>query len=297
MIYTVTLNPAVDYVINAGVLTPGSVNRALSEQIFFGGKGINVSLVLKELGVDSAALGFTAGFTGEAIVRSLEKKGIKSGFVSLADGFSRINVKIRQGGGITEINGSGPDIPESAVNEFFGKLDALSDGDFLVLAGSVPRSLPPDIYERILSKTADKKINSVVDASGELLQNTLKFRPFLIKPNIFELSEIVGKTLQTESEIIESAKDLQERGAVNVLVSMGADGAILVDESGAVHKRAACKGVVKNTVGAGDSMVAGFIAGIGKGCDYALKLATACGGATAFSDGLADLKAITDLMD
>lgn len=298
MIYTVTLNPAVDYVIGADGITAGGVNRASSEEIYFGGKGINVSLILKELGVMSKALGFTAGFTGRAIADGIAQKGVETDFVHLPDGFSRINVKIRSEGAVTEINGSGPVIPESALDGFFGKLDALCGGDYLVLAGSVPRSLPSDIYEQILSKTADRQIRAVVDATGDLLLKTLKFKPFLIKPNVFELGEIFGRELRTESEIIGCAENLREKGAQNVLVSMGADGAIFVDNSGIVHKRAAFRGVVKNAVGAGDSMVAGFLVGCLKGdYDIALKLATACGGATAFSDGLATLEKITELME
>lgn len=296
MVYTVTFNPAVDYVIHTGNIKPGTVNRTTSEQIFFGGKGINVSLVLAELGIKSKALGFVAGFTGTAIENGIKEKGIAADFVHLENGFSRINVKIK-GNEETEINGQGPDIKETDINKLFSKLDKMNSGDILVLAGSIPSTLPDDIYEKILAYLSDKKIRAVVDASKDLLLNVLKYKPFLIKPNNHELGEMFGVTLDTEEQIKHYALKLKEMGAANVLVSMAGDGAILLDENGIFHTCGVCEGVVKNSVGAGDSMVAGFIAGCESG-DYghALKLGTACGGATAFSDGLATKLEIANLM-
>lgn len=296
MVYTVTFNPAVDYVIHTGNIKPGTVNRTTSEQIFFGGKGINVSLVLAELGIKSKALGFVAGFTGTAIENGIKEKGIDADFVHLENGFSRINVKIKADEE-TEINGQGPDIKETDINELFSKLDKMNSGDILVLAGSIPSTLPDDIYEKILAYLSNKKIRAVVDASKDLLLNVLKYKPFLVKPNNHELGEMFGVTLDTEEQIKYYALKLKEMGAANVLVSMAGDGAVLLDENGIFHTCGVCEGVVKNSVGAGDSMVAGFIAGCESG-DYghALKLGTACGGATAFSDGLATKLEIANLM-
>lgn len=298
MIYTVTLNPAVDYVVECGTISMGAVNRLGSGEIFFGGKGINVSLVLAELGIPSKALGFTAGFTGEAIEKGIAEKGIATDFVRLDSGFSRINIKLRTGLPTeTELNGQGPQIPEDKVRELFSRFEAMKEWDTIVLAGSIPSSLSADIYEKILAHLQQKKIRAIVDASGSLLLNVLKYKPFLIKPNNFELGEIFGDTVDTPEKVAEYAMKLKEMGAVNVLVSMAEQGAVLVDESGKIHVSKAYSGTVKNTVGAGDSMVAGFIAGYEKGgCDYALRLGTACGGATAFSDGLASAAEIYALM-
>lgn len=298
MIYTVTLNPAVDYVVECGTISMGAVNRLGSGEIYFGGKGINVSLVLAELGIPSKALGFIAGFTGEAIEKGIAEKGIATDFVRLYSGFSRINIKLRTGLPTeTELNGQGPQIPEDKVRELFSRFEAMKEGDTIVLAGSIPSSLSADIYEKILAHLQQKKIRAIVDASGNLLLNVLKYKPFLIKPNNFELGEIFGDTVDTPEKAAEYAMKLKEMGAVNVLVSMAEQGAVLVDESGKIHVSKAYSGTVKNTVGAGDSMVAGFIAGYEKGgCDYALRLGTACGGATAFSDGLASAAEIYALM-
>lgn len=286
MIYTITLNPALDYVVKMDNLRTGDINRADSEEVFIGGKGINVSFVLKELGISSVALGFVSGFTGSAIEQGLADAGIQTDFVHLNSGFSRINVKLRYSEE-TDINGCGPDISESEFEEFMEKLSALSDGDTVVIAGSVPKSVPCDIYEKILERLSDKKIRIVVDAAKSLLLNTLKFKPFLIKPNIAELGDLFGVFISTADEAAEYAEKLQKMGACNVLVSMGGSGALLLDENHHKHLCGVCKGVVKNTVGAGDSMVAGFLAGIEKGdFEYALKLGTAAGGASAFSDGL-----------
>lgn len=295
MIYTVTFNPAVDYVIHTDPIKNGQVNRTCGEQIFFGGKGINVSLVLSELDVKSRALGFVAGFTGEAIENEIEKKGIETDFVHIKNGFSRINVKIKSDEE-TEINGQGPHITETDLELLLSKLDKIEDGDTLVLAGSIPSSLPSDIYEKILLRLADKKIRAVVDASKDLLLNVLKYKPFLVKPNNFELGEMLGVQLKNDEDIKNYARKLQKMGARNVLVSMAGDGSVLLDESGKFYTCGVCSGTVRNSVGAGDSMVAGFIAGFDKGCDFALKLGTACGGATAFSDGLAEKTEILRLL-
>ena len=298
MIYTVTFNPAIDYVVRTENLSAGKVNRADKEEIYFGGKGINVSAVLKELDVNSTALGFTAGFTGEAISKGVGEMGINSDFIHLENGFSRINVKIK-GKEETERNGKGPDISDKALDKLFEKLENLEKGDTLILAGSIPSSLPDNIYQQILTELQGKGIKFVVDACGDLLKKVLPLKPFLVKPNNFELGEMFGEELETDEDIIKYARKLQEMGAVNVLVSLAENGSILVDENGNVHKCGVCKGEVRNSVGAGDSMVAGFTAAIEQGKDYAyaLKLGTACGGATAFSDGLAKKELIFALLD
>lgn len=296
MIYTITFNPAVDYVIHTDEVKLGATNRSNSEEIYFGGKGINVSIVLSELGIKSKALGFVAGFTGKAIEDDIKKKGIETDFVHLNEGNSRINVKIKSLTE-TEINGQGPKISDEAIEELFSKLNKLKDGDTIVLAGSIPSTLPSDIYEKILKMLSDKKIKAVVDATNDLLVNVLKYKPFLIKPNNHELEEIFGVKLDTTEQIAEYAKKLKEMGAKNVLVSMAGDGALLLDENGKTHICDVCKGKVTNSVGAGDSMVAGFIAGsINGDYEYALKLGTATGGATAFSKGLAEKEKISQLL-
>ena len=295
MIYTVTFNPAIDYVVHTKELRTGGVNRSAYEEIYIGGKGINVSAVLAELGVQSIVLGFTAGFTGIAIERGVCSMGIEADFVRLKSGNSRINVKIKTDAE-TELNGQGPEIDERAIDELFTKIDRLSEGDTLILAGSIPSSLPSDIYEKILGRIEGKGICTVVDATGELLLNVLKYKPFLIKPNNFELEEMFGVKLQNEEETVSYAKKLQEMGAQNVLVSMAEKGAVLLDENGVIHKAGACSGELRNSVGAGDSMLAGFVAGLPNGSEYALKLGTACGGATAFSDWLAKKPLIDELM-
>ena len=296
MVYTVTFNPAVDYIVHTKQLIAGATNRSDSEEIYFGGKGINVSIVLSELGVKSKALGFVAGFTGEAIEKGVAEKGIDADFVHLNEGFSRINVKIKSGEE-TELIGQGPKITDEAIRELYAKLDEIQDGDTLVLAGSIPSSLPADIYERILERLSGKKIRAVVDATKDLLLNVLKYRPFLIKPNNFELGEIFGVEMKSTEDIVKYAGKLKEMGAQNVLVSMAGDGAVLLDENGKTHVCGVCSGKVKNSVGAGDSMVAGFVAGCEKGdYEYALKLGTASGGATAFSEGLAEKDRIYELL-
>ncbi len=295
MIYTVTFNPAIDYIMHTDAIKTGETNRSSYEEIYFGGKGINVSLVLKELGIESKALGFIAGFTGLAIESYLKEVGITTDFVRLDSGFSRINVKIKSGEE-TEINGLGPDIPSAKVEEFLTKIDEIKNGDALILSGSIPGSMPNDIYEKILERLSCKNIRIVVDATGDLLKNTLKYNPFLIKPNKDELGDLFGKTLKVKEDIIACAKKLQDEGAQNVLVSMAGDGAILLDADGNVHSTPAKKGKVVNSVGAGDSMVAGFLAGVDKGYEYALKLGSASGSATAFSKGLAIRSEIEKLL-
>ncbi|MGN0665661.1 MAG: 1-phosphofructokinase [Huintestinicola sp.] len=289
MIYTVTFNPAVDYVMRMNSeLTAGATNRSVSEEFFFGGKGINVSIVLAALGVESRALGFVGGFTGAAIEDGVRAMGIDTDFVRLKRGNSRINVKIKSGSE-TEINGQGPEISDDEIAELMTKLDSLVKGDILILAGSVPSTLPEDMYSRILERLRDKGVRFVVDATKKLLLNVLKYRPFLIKPNNFELEEIFGKPLPTTEDIVSCAKELQEMGAVNVLVSMAEKGSVLLDEKGTVHEMGVPEGALINSVGAGDSMVAGFVAGYLKTGDYdhALRLGAAAGSATAYSDGLA----------
>lgn len=296
MVYTVTFNPAIDYVVHTKEMQVGQVNRSESEEIYFGGKGINVSFVLHELGIPSKALGFVAGFTGAALENGVQASGIETDFVHLKNGFSRINVKIKSEEE-TDLNGQGPVIDEAALQELFEKLKQLKDGDTLVLAGSIPNTLPADIYERILESLSDRAIRTVVDATKDLLLNVLKYKPFLVKPNNYELGEMFGVTLHTTEEIATYAAKLKEMGAQNVLVSMAGDGALLLDERGKTHVCGVCKGTVKNSVGAGDSMVAGFLAGsIDGDYAYALKLGTATGGATAFSDGLAKREKIDRLL-
>ena len=288
MIYTVTFNPAVDYVVHLEEFEPGTTNRSVSEEVYWGGKGINVSVVLKNLGFESIPLGFIAGFTGSAIEEGLQKQGIRTDFIRLESGITRINLKIKTVRE-TEINAQGPDISKQAANALYEKLSALQTGDTLVLAGSIPSSLPSDMYENILKRLSGKGIRFLVDATGDLLVNVLKYHPFLIKPNRRELEDICGRPLPTADEVAAAARELQAQGAVNVLVSLGKDGALLLNEHGEVLTAEALGGKPVNTVGAGDSMVAGFLAGYLERGDYeyALRLGSAAGGATACSKGLA----------
>ena len=288
MVYTVTFNPALDYVVRMDGFRSGDINRTQSEEVQFGGKGINVSTVLRNLGIPNVALGFLAGFTGQALERGLRDSGIQTDFIWLPEGLTRINVKIKAGEE-TEINGRGPAIPAAALEELFGKLDRLQGGDVLDLSGSIPTSLPDDVYQKILARLDGRGILSVVDATRDLLCAVLPYRPFLIKPNNHELGEIFGAVLKTDREIVDCAKKLQEKGARNVLVSMAGDGSLLLDETGGIHRLGVPKGEVRNSVGAGDSMVAGFLAGWLKTGDYgqAHRMGAAAGSATALSDGLA----------
>lgn len=293
MIYTVTFNPALDYVVFLDELKSGDINRATRESIFYGGKGINVSTILNTLGLETTALGFVAGFTGKAIEEGLSSLGIRTDFIHLPEGNSRINVKVKHGDE-TEINGQGPVITKEAIDELFSKLDSLGREDILVLAGSIPNTLPEDIYEKILARLEPKGIRIVVDATKDLLLNVLKYHPFLIKPNNHELGEMFHTVCKTKEEIEFYAKKLQEMGAGNVLISMAGDGAILITRDGDSIQMGTPKGKVVNSVGAGDSMVAGFVAGYLKNGSYeeALTWGTAAGSATAFSEGLAELSMI-----
>ena len=288
MIYTVTFNPSLDYIIRLDKFTAGAINRTRYEQILGGGKGINVSIVLKNLGHDSVALGFTAGFTGEEIKRQLAEFGVKNDFVQLKEGNSRINVKVKADEE-TEINGQGPVITEEAQAQLFAQLDKLEENDTLVLAGSIPNTLPDDIYQRIMDRLAGRGIRIVVDATKNLLLNVLPYHPFLIKPNNHELGEMFGVVLKHDEEIIAHAKKLQEKGARNVLISMAGDGAILLTENGQTYKCPAPKGTLVNSVGAGDSMVAGFICGLNETGSYerAFLMGVSTGSASAFSENLA----------
>ena len=298
MIYTVTFNPAIDYIVHTGTMQVGQVNRSQGEELYFGGKGINVSFVLHELGLPSKALGFVAGFTGAAIEAGIQEQGIATDFVHLDSGFSRINVKIKSGEE-TELNGQGPNISEAAVAELFEKLNQLQDGDVLILAGSIPNTMPADSYEKILAHLSDKNIKVVVDATKDLLLKVLPYHPFLIKPNNHELGELFGRTLKTGDDIRACAAKLQDKGARNVLVSLAGDGAILLDETGQFQEIGVPRGTVRNAVGAGDSMVAGFLAGYLKlgTYSYALRMGAAAGSATAFSDELATKEEILKLLN
>lgn len=297
MIYTVTLNPSIDYIVHLDSLKTGITNRTTSEEYYYGGKGINVSCVLAELEMKSTALGFVAGFTGEAIEKGIKNPKITTDFITLPEGISRINIKIKAGEE-TEINCQGPDISEAAIVNLFDKIDNIQDGDTIVLAGSIPNTMPDDTYEKILGRLKNKKVLIVVDATKKLLVNSLKYKPFLIKPNKQELSEIFDVDISTDEDIIKYANELRKMGAQNVLISLGGDGAMLVDEFGKIHKAGIVKGKVLNTVGSGDSMVAGFVAGYIKTGDYeyALKLGSACGNATAFLSGLATKEKINELL-
>lgn len=288
MIYTVTFNPSLDYIVSVNEFELGMTNRTATELMLPGGKGINVSIVLKQLGLDNTALGFVAGFTGDEIIRKIEESGINADFIGISDGFSRINVKLKNIDG-TEINGMGPEISADKLEELLAKLDRLKEGDVLVLAGSIPGSMPNDIYHDILQRMEAKNIMAVVDATGELLMNVLPYHPFLIKPNNHELGELFDVRITTKEQVVPYAKKLQEKGARNVLISMGGQGAVFVSETGDVYMAEAPKGELKNSVGAGDSMVAGFVTGwIMKGdYEYAFRMGVSTGSASAFSENLA----------
>ncbi len=297
MIYTVTFNPALDYVIAVDHFVPGKINRTKEETIVCGGKGINVSTLLANLGYETTALGFVAGFTGEEIVRRCQKAGLHSDFIRVKEGMSRINVKMKSDEE-TEINGKGPSITEKDVALLMEQLDELNTGDILVLSGSIPASISSGIYKEIMERLSGRGIQIVVDAEKALLLEVLPLHPFLIKPNNHELAAMLDRVLETKEDILNAAKELQTRGARNVLVSMAGDGALLLTEEGEVYKEGVCRGTLINSVGAGDSMVAGFLAGYLKTGDYgyALKLGTASGGATAFSYGIATKEKIMELM-
>lgn len=288
MIYTVTFNPSLDYIVDVDDLTLGRVNRTSSEIIYPGGKGVNVSIVLKNLGFDSTALGFLSGFTGGEIRRRLEEMGIKADFIDVPDGMSRINIKIRSNEE-SEINGMGPAIREQDTDRLYQKLDALSEGDVLVLAGSIPSVMPETMYSDIMKRLEGRGIRIAVDATKDLLMNVMPYHPFVVKPNNHELGEIFGVELSKREEVIPYAKKLLEKGAKNVIVSMAGEGAVFVGEDGSEYMSEAPKGKVVNSVGAGDSMVAGFIAGFLKTNDYgkAFHMGVCTGSASAFSEKLA----------
>jgi 1-phosphofructokinase len=298
MIYTVTFNPALDYVIKVDHFTVGEINKVTWGDIYCGGKGINVSMVLKSLGYENTALGFVAGFTGDEIERQVKSAGLNADFIRVEKGMSRINVKMKSDEE-TEINGLGAEITPEDVKLLFQKLESLRSGDILVLSGSIPASISDDIYEKIMKHLNGRGVRIVVDATKDLLLNVLQYHPFLIKPNNHELGEMFGVTLKSEEDIIHYGKLLQEKGAVNVLISMAGDGAILLTEEGNVHKMGVPKGTVKNSVGAGDSMVAGFLAGYLENGDYehALRLGSAAGSASAFSEGLGTKEYIMELYE
>ncbi|MBT9692852.1 1-phosphofructokinase [Eubacterium ventriosum] len=296
MIYTVTFNPSLDYIVSVDDFKLGLTNRTSSELILPGGKGTNVSTVLKNLGLESTALGFVAGFTGNEIVKRLNDMGIKSDFISIENGISRINLKLKSIDG-TEINGAGPDISEDKVNELMDKLNQLKEGDVLVLAGSIPSSMSDNIYRDIMADLKDRGVMIVVDATKDLLLNVLEYHPFLIKPNNHELGEIFDVKLTTREEVIPYGRKLQEKGARNVLVSMAGEGAVLIAEDGQVFDAPAPKGKLINGVGAGDSMVAGFVAGWIEKQDYeyAFHMGVASGSASAFSENLATKEEIINV--
>ena len=296
MIYTVTFNPALDYAMGVKRLEPGMTNRSYYEQLLPGGKGLNVSTILTNLGIENTALGFIAGFTGKEIKRRFEESGGHSDFIELKDGISRINVKIKSDEE-TEINATGPDIDKDSLDMLMKKLSKASEGDTVVISGSIPPSLPDSLYSDILKMLDGKGVMCVVDATRELLMKVLCYKPFLVKPNNHELGEIFGVNLTTREEVVPYAKKLSERGARNVLVSMAGEGAVLVAENGEVIAAPAPKGNVKNSVGAGDSMVAGFIAGWHEKhtAEHAFKMGVASGSASAFSDVMATKDEILDL--
>jgi len=296
MIYTVTFNPSLDYIVSVPNFELGKTNRTVYEQMLAGGKGINVTTVLRNLGIDSTALGFVAGFTGDELIRRMDEMGLKNDFIRIGNGFSRINLKLKDVDG-TEINGMGPVIDQAGQDALMDKLNTLKEGDTLVLAGSIPESMPGTIYSNILEALQGRGIRFVVDATKDLLVNVLKYHPFLIKPNHHEIGEIFGVKLETRESVVPYAKKLQEMGAANVLVSMSGMGAVLLDENGGVHALPAPSGRLVNAVGAGDSMVAGFLTGWEEKGDYehAFRMGIAAGSASAFSDLLATREEVMDV--
>lgn len=297
VIYTVTFNPSLDYIVSVKDFRPGMTNRTSSELMLAGGKGINVSIVLGNLGIKSTALGFIAGFTGDEIVRRLHNGGINSEFIKINDGISRINIKLKSIDG-TEINGQGPHIDSSHIEQLMNRLRRLESGDVLVLAGSIPVGISDNIYKDIMDMLKDKGVQIVVDATSRLLTNVLEYNPFFIKPNQHELGDIFNVTLNTQEEVIPYALELKKMGAVNVCVSMGGKGAILVADDGNVYKAKAPDGILKNSVGAGDSLVAGFLSGWieKKDYEYAFRKGVATGSASAFSERLATNGEVNDLI-
>ena len=298
MIYTITFNPALDYIVKIDDFNLGHVNRSENEDVYAGGKGINVSIVLNNLGVKSKALGFIAGFTGDEIERRVREFGCDTDFIKLKDGMSRINVKIKADVE-SEINGGGPNISEEALNKLYEQLDKLVEGDILVLAGSIPKTMPVDVYERIMERLQNRGVKFIVDTTGESLLRALKYNPILIKPNHHELGELFGVKLNNKEEVIDYAKKLKDKGAENVIISMAGDGAVLINSNGEVTTSNVPKGIVKNSVGAGDSMVAGFIAGYlnSETVEEGFKVGVATGSASAFSEGLATKDYVIELLE
>ncbi len=297
MVYTITFNPAMDYIVSVNDFSLGKTNRTNEETLFPGGKGINVSLVLRNLGLESTALGFIAGFTGKEIQNRLEDRGCAANFIEISNGYSRINVKLKNVEG-TEINGQGPEIGMEHIMMLFEQLDRLKKNDILVLAGSIPNSIPDSIYREIMVRLEKKEILIVVDATKDLLLNVLPMKPFLIKPNNHELGDMFGVAIHTKEDVLKYAKKLQEKGARNVLVSMAGEGAVLLDEEKNAYQLQAPRGTLVNAVGAGDSMVAGFLAGWLKEKDYekAFRMAVATGSASAFSMNFATKEEVEDLL-
>lgn len=297
MICTVTFNPSLDYIVRVDDMRLGVINRTTYEQVLPGGKGINVSIVLGNLGHESRALGFLAGFTGAEIARRVREAGVSADFIEVAEGMSRINAKIKSNEE-TELNGQGPLITEADIEQLYSRLEVLSQDDTLVISGSVPSTLPGDMYERIMERLDGRGVRIVVDAERELLTRVLPYRPFLVKPNNIELGDIYGVKLETRADVIPYAKRMQQAGARNVLVSMAGEGGVLVAESGKVFDSPAAKGEVVNSVGAGDSSVAGFLAGLAETGSYetAFRMALAAGSASAFSDHLATRPEVEELM-
>lgn len=298
MIYTITFNPALDYIVRVQDFKLGQVNRTSYEEVYAGGKGINVSIVLKNLDVENVALGYIAGFTGEEIENKIKAFGCNTDFIKLNNGMSRINVKLKSNEE-SEINGQGPSISDQDLKELYRKLELLRECDILVLAGSIPATLPKNIYEIIMERLSGKGIRFIVDATGELLLNVLKYKPFLIKPNHHELAELFNATIENEDDIVIYAKKLREMGAQNVLISRAGDGAIFVTEKDEIIKSDVPKGTLINSVGAGDSMVGGFIAGYlkNKSLEEAFKMGVATGSASAFSEGLATKEKVYELLN
>lgn len=297
MIYTVTFNPSLDYIFTVDNFQLGLTNRTTSEQMLPGGKGVNVSIVLKNLGFDSTALGFAAGFTGDEITRRLQEMGLHTDFIRIPKGISRINLKLKSVDG-TEINGMGPVIGKNELDALMSRLDQLKEGDTLFLAGSIPSSMPDDMYSRIMAMLDGRGVRIIVDATRDLLMNVLRYHPFLIKPNNHELGDVFDVTLNTREEVVPYARKMQEKGARNVLVSMAGEGAVFIAEDGSVHMSGAPKGRLVNAVGAGDSMVAGFMAGWMKSGDYehAFHMGLATGSASAFSEFLATEKEVQEVL-
>ncbi|MDR5588601.1 MULTISPECIES: 1-phosphofructokinase [Clostridium] len=297
MINTITLNPSLDYIVKVDNFKVDSLNRSNDEEVYAGGKGINVSIVLNNLGIENTALGYVAGFTGNEIERQVKNHGVDCDFIKLKNGLSRINVKLKSNGE-TEINGAGPEITNDDLNKLYEKLSDLEEGDYLILSGSIPNSVPDDIYQNIMKNLLEKNVEFIVDATKDLLLKVLKYKPFLIKPNHHELAEMFNVELKNDEDIITYGKKLQEMGAKNVLISMAGEGAILLPENGQPIKREVPKGILKNSVGAGDSMVAGFLAGYIKNNDIkeAFKMGIATGSASAFSDELATKEEVEKLL-